>query len=74
MGNYAKASDDFRKVLQLKPNDADAKSRLKYAEQKYTQQKLLQQLPTPPPSKAPKKTKTKAGTQQSASPTPSPAR
>ena len=28
MGNYAKAADDFRKVLQLKPNDADAESRL----------------------------------------------
>jgi Flp pilus assembly protein TadD len=44
MENYAKAADDFRKVLQLKPNDADAKSRLKYAEEKHQWQGELRQF------------------------------
>jgi len=34
MQQYAKAADDFRTLLQLKPNDTDALSRLNYAEAK----------------------------------------
>jgi hypothetical protein len=34
MQDYAKAADDFRTLLQLKPNDADAQSRLNYVEAK----------------------------------------
>ena len=60
---YAKAADDFRKVLKLKPNDADAKSRLNYA-----RQKLERQLPTPSPASG---TARKSQTHKSVTATPS---
>jgi hypothetical protein len=69
MQNYAKAAADFRKVLQLKPNDADAKSRLKYAEQE-----LQWQLKTPTPAKTTRRTTPKTQIQKSATPTQPPAR